>query len=61
LIRWSHLLNDARLGNGEAAITLTPVVQILLASSAVLPFARDFGRSITLEESRELYDQPAMR
>ena len=50
LIRSLHLIGDDRLGNGEIAIALTPVVQILLASSAVLAFrpgfwpASDVGR-----------------
>ena len=52
---------DARLGNSEAAITLTHGCTNpagVLGRAAIRP---GFGRSITLEESRELYDQPAMR
>ena len=50
LIRWLHLIGDDRLGYGEVSIALTPVVQILLLSSAVLAFrprfwpATDVGR-----------------
>ena len=50
LIRSLHLIRDERLGFGEISIALTPVVQILLASSAVLAFrpgfwpANDVGR-----------------
>ncbi len=36
LIRVLHLIRDDRLDNGEVSIALTPVVQILVASSAVL-------------------------
>ncbi len=42
LIRWLHLIRDDRLGNGEISIALTPVVQILLASSVVLAFRQTF-------------------
>ncbi len=50
LIRGLHLIRDNRLDNGEVSIALTPVVQILVASSAVLAFrpglwpANDAGR-----------------
>jgi hypothetical protein len=45
-----HLIRDDRLGYGEVSIALTPVVQILVVSSAVLAFrpgfwpANDAGR-----------------
>ena len=42
LIRGLHLIRDNRLDNGEVSIALTPVVQILVASSAVLAFRRGF-------------------
>jgi len=42
LIRSLHLIRDDRLGNGEISVALTPVVQILLALSAVLAFRRGF-------------------
>jgi hypothetical protein len=42
LIRWLHLIRDSRLDNGEVSIALTPVVQILVASSAVLAFRPGF-------------------
>ncbi len=38
LIRVLHLIRDNRLDNGEVSIALTPVVQILVVSSAVLAF-----------------------
>jgi hypothetical protein len=50
LIRALHLIRDDRLGNGEVSIALTPVIQILVASSAMLAFrprfwpANDAGR-----------------
>ena len=50
LIRSLRLIGDDRLGYGEVSIALTPVVQILLVSSAVLAFrpqfwpANDVGR-----------------
>ena len=50
LIRGLHLIRDSRLDNGEVSVALTPVVQILVASSAVLAFrpgfwpANDAGR-----------------
>ena len=50
LIRSLHLIGDDRLSNGEISIALTPVIQILLVSSAVLAFrpqfwpANDVGR-----------------
>ena len=50
LIRGLHLIRDNRLDNGEVSIALTPVVQILVASSAVLALrpgfwlANDAGR-----------------
>jgi hypothetical protein len=42
LIRGLHLIRDNRLDNGEVSIALTPVVQILVASSAVLAFRPGF-------------------
>ncbi len=42
LIRGLHLIRDSRLDNGEVSIALTPVVQILVASSAVLAFRPGF-------------------
>ncbi|MGP0084523.1 MAG: hypothetical protein ACLP0B_12965 [Steroidobacteraceae bacterium] len=42
LIRGLHLIRDNRLDNGEVSIALTPVVQILVASSAVLAFCQGF-------------------
>jgi hypothetical protein len=42
LIRSLHLIRDNRLDNGEVSVALTPVVQILLASSAVLAFRPGF-------------------
>ncbi len=50
LIRSLHLIRDDRLSNIEVSIALTPVVQILLVSSAALAFrpgfwpTSDFGR-----------------
>ena len=50
LIRGLHLIRDGRLDNGEVSVALTPVVQILVASSVVLAFrpgfwpANDAGR-----------------
>jgi hypothetical protein len=50
LIRSLHLIRDDRLGYGEVSIALTPVVHILLLSSAVIAFrpgfwpANDAGR-----------------
>jgi hypothetical protein len=40
LIRWLHLIRDDRLSNGEVAIALTPLMQILVASSAALALFR---------------------
>src|SRR5208282_6568066 len=45
LIRSLHLIGDNRLGYGEVSIALTPVVQILLVSSAVLAFRSGFWPS----------------
>ena len=42
LIRGLHLIRDNRLDNGEVSVALTPVVQILLASSAALAFRPGF-------------------
>lgn len=42
LIRSLHLIRDSRLDNGEVSVALTPVVQILLTSSAVLAFRPGF-------------------
>ncbi len=50
LIRGLLLIRDSRLDNGEVSVALTPVIQILAASSAVLAFrpgfwpANDAGR-----------------
>ncbi len=42
LIRGLRVIRDNRLDNGEVSIALTPIVQILVASSAVLAFRRGF-------------------
>lgn len=42
LIRGLHLIRADRLGYGEVSIALTPTVQILVASSAVLAFRPGF-------------------
>jgi len=42
LIRWLHLIGDDRLNFGEVSIALTPVVQILVAGSAILAFRPGF-------------------
>ncbi len=42
LVRSLHLIRDNRLDDGEVSVALTPVVQILLASSAALAFRPGF-------------------
>jgi hypothetical protein len=42
LIRLLHLIRDNRLGFGEVSIALTPTIQLLLLSSAVLAFRPGF-------------------
>jgi len=42
LIRLLHLIRDNRLGFGEVSIAITPIVQLLLLSSAVLAFRPGF-------------------